>query len=107
MYVFTQFCVHCQQPPISSQIKQSHLHQKSPDCNLEATERFVESTIAFVARLCHQLRSSPAPYFGGQRKQVFKGTFRAWWTERELQEALGHMPRACEKKAASLLAPSA
>ena len=33
--------------------------------------------------------------------------FALWSTERELQEALGNMPRACERKAASQLPPGA
>ena len=59
-----------------------------------------------MARLCRQLRDSVHHILVGSESRSSRRRsalgFELWWTERELQEALGHMPRACERKAASL-----
>ena len=82
MYLFKQFCVHVQQPPISNQS-----FNTVPLTRGSAISSEVVCTIFWWA--------------------ANAGSPRERWTERQLQEALGHMPREYERKAASLPARSA
>ena len=99
MYLFKKFCVHVQQPPISSEsfntIPLTPQSGGRTVCGVRAR---------VVARLCRQLRGTVES--NSSRGRSALGS-EPWRTERELQEVLGHMPRACERKVASLLAPSA
>ena len=64
-----------------------------------------------VARICHQLRGNLHHILVDRESRSSRGRstlgLALWSTERELPEALGHIIRACDRKAAALLAPSA